>query len=47
MQHVNGEPALAMYRDGELFAINFCETDGERITAMYRVMNPDKLTGLR
>jgi len=47
LQHVNGEPALAMYHGGELFAMNFIETDGERIVALYRVMNPDKLAGLR
>lgn len=41
--HMNGEPVLIMYNDGRPFAVNYCETDGERILAMYRVMNPDKL----
>jgi hypothetical protein len=29
---------------GRVFAATFCETDGERVVAMYRVLNPDKLT---
>jgi RNA polymerase sigma-70 factor (ECF subfamily) len=46
-QQINGEVALAMYDGEKLFAVNFCETDGERIVALYRVMNPDKLTRLK
>jgi len=42
--HMNGEPVLIMYKDGRPFGVNYCETDGERILAMYRVLNPDKLT---
>jgi RNA polymerase sigma-70 factor (ECF subfamily) len=41
--HMNGEPALLMYKDGRPFGVTYCDTDGERITAFYRVMNPDKL----
>jgi RNA polymerase sigma-70 factor (ECF subfamily) len=44
--HLNGEIALRMDADGKLFGVTFCETDGERIVALYRVMNPDKLAGL-
>ena len=40
----NGEPAVLEYRSGELFAATFCDTDGERVSAMYRVLNPEKLT---
>ena len=40
---VNGELAVASYLDGRLAAISAFETDGERILAIYRVMNPDKL----
>ena len=41
---LNGEPAVLEYLSGHLFAATFCETDGERLTAMYRVLNPEKLT---
>jgi RNA polymerase sigma-70 factor (ECF subfamily) len=40
---LNGEPALIQYLGERVFSANFIGTDGERITAMYRVMNPDKL----
>jgi RNA polymerase sigma-70 factor (ECF subfamily) len=45
-KHLNGEIALMMHEHGKLFGVTFCETDGERIVAMYRVMNPDKLAHL-
>jgi RNA polymerase sigma-70 factor (ECF subfamily) len=32
-----------MYRDGRPLGVTYCDTDGERITAFYRVLNPDKL----
>jgi len=41
---LNGEPAVLEYVSGHVFAATFCETDGERILAMYRVLNPEKLT---
>jgi RNA polymerase sigma-70 factor (ECF subfamily) len=41
---LNGEPAVLEYLSGHLFAATFCETDGERLSAMYRVLNPEKLT---
>ena len=41
---LNGEPAVLEYASGHLFAATFCETDGERLSAMYRVLNPEKLT---
>jgi RNA polymerase sigma-70 factor (ECF subfamily) len=44
--HMNGEPALIMYSTGRPFGITYCETDGERILALYRVLNPDKLRDL-
>ncbi len=43
---VNGEPAVLEWLSGRLFSATFCETDGERFSALYRVMNPDKLTHL-
>jgi RNA polymerase sigma-70 factor (ECF subfamily) len=44
LARLNGEPAVVQYLRGRVFAATFCDTDGERISAMYRVMNPDKLT---
>jgi len=41
---LNGEPAVLEYASGHLFAATFCETDGEHLSAMYRVLNPEKLT---
>jgi hypothetical protein len=32
-----------MYKDGTPFGVTYFETDGDRIQAVYRVMNPDKL----
>jgi RNA polymerase sigma-70 factor, ECF subfamily len=40
---LNGEPAVLEYISGHLFAATFCDTDGERLVAMYRVLNPEKL----
>lgn len=47
LDHMNGEPALLMYLDGQPFGATFCETDGDRILALYRIMNPEKLGGMR
>jgi RNA polymerase sigma-70 factor (ECF subfamily) len=41
---LNGEPAVLEYLSGGLFAATFCETDGKRFSAVYRVLNPEKLT---
>lgn len=43
MVHVNGHPALATFSAGQLAHVTAVDTDGERITAFYRVLNPDKL----
>jgi RNA polymerase sigma-70 factor (ECF subfamily) len=40
---MNGEPVLVMYRAGEPFGVTYCDTDGEQMLAVYRVMNPEKL----
>ena len=40
---LNGEPAIVTEVGGRVFAITAIETDGERIVAFYRVLNPDKL----
>lgn len=40
---LNGEPGLLRYLDGQLESAQSMVTDGERITAIYVVRNPDKL----
>jgi RNA polymerase sigma-70 factor (ECF subfamily) len=40
---VNGEPALVLELDGQLFAVMVPEFDDDRITAFHAVTNPDKL----
>ena len=40
---LNGEPAALEYISGELFAATFFASDGEKISAVYRILNPDKL----
>jgi hypothetical protein len=41
---VNGEPAIVLHLHGKLFAVMVLEFDGDRITALYAVNNPDKLS---
>jgi RNA polymerase sigma-70 factor (ECF subfamily) len=41
---VNGEPAVLTWIDGQPAATLTIETDGSRILAVHRVLNPDKLT---
>ena len=40
---INGEPALLTLIDGRTLFTTSLATDGERVTAVYRVLNPDKL----
>ena len=40
---VNGEPALVIRDGGRLTATMSIATDGERIVAVYAVVNPEKL----
>jgi RNA polymerase sigma-70 factor (ECF subfamily) len=40
---INGEPAIASHAGDRLVFTTSVETDGERFTAFYRVLNPDKL----
>ena len=39
----NGGPAVLTWAGDRLFCVTLFETDGARITAFYRVLNPDKL----
>jgi len=43
---VNGEPGLLRYVDGQLESAQGIATDGERITGLYVVRNPEKLAGI-
>jgi len=43
MLTINGEPGLVMYLDGAPFATVAFESDGNSITALYTVLNPQKL----
>ena len=40
---VNGETALVTFADGAAFGVNTIDFGNGKITALYRVMNPDKL----
>jgi RNA polymerase sigma-70 factor (ECF subfamily) len=40
---VNGRPGMMLHADGQLFGAVTIETDGERITALYALRNPEKL----
>lgn len=43
---VNGEPGLITFLDGVPFSTTSFETDGKAITALYTVLNPEKLKAL-
>jgi RNA polymerase sigma-70 factor (ECF subfamily) len=44
---INGEPGLMTYIDGAPFSATSFETDGRSILALYSVLNPEKLKGIR
>jgi RNA polymerase sigma-70 factor (ECF subfamily) len=43
---INGEPGLLLRVGGRLISAISIDTDGERILAVYAVLNPDKLRGI-
>ena len=43
---LNGEPALLVRSDGRPYAVQQLQFDGDRISRMLIVLNPDKLTRL-
>ena len=43
---INGEPGVVEFADGEVFAATTFSVSDGKITAIYRVMNPDKLQGI-
>lgn len=44
--HVNGEPAVLRVHEGRLHSVTTITVDGDRITGILTVLNPDKLDGL-
>jgi RNA polymerase sigma-70 factor (ECF subfamily) len=46
MTEVNGQPALVVREGAEMLGIMTVETDGEKITTLYGLRNPDKLKRL-
>ena len=44
--HVNGEPALLRIHAGRLHSVTTITVEGDRITGILTVLNPDKLDGL-
>jgi RNA polymerase sigma-70 factor (ECF subfamily) len=44
---LNGETALLTFDRGRLWYVTFIQTDGQRIAAIYRVLNPEKLARLQ
>jgi RNA polymerase sigma-70 factor (ECF subfamily) len=44
---LNGGPAVVSEAGGRVAAATLFETDGERILAVFRVLNPDKLRNVR
>ena len=44
---LNGEPGLVEFADGYAFAATSFSIEGDKIVALYRVMNPDKLSAFQ
>jgi RNA polymerase sigma-70 factor (ECF subfamily) len=44
---INGEPGLVTFVDGLPFSATSFETDGRSILALYNILNPEKLKGIR
>jgi RNA polymerase sigma-70 factor (ECF subfamily) len=44
---INGEAGLVTYVDGIPFSVTSFETDGRSILALYNILNPEKLKGIR
>ena len=44
---INGEPGLVTFVDGAPFSATSFETDGRSILALYSILNPEKLKGIR
>ena len=47
LQHVRAGGLLSRFGPGQLFSVTFCDVEGDRIVALYRAMNPDKLRYVR
>ncbi len=46
IEEINGQPAIVGYVDGRPYGAVFLDLEGERIRAIYAVVNPDKLRWL-
>jgi RNA polymerase sigma-70 factor (ECF subfamily) len=46
MTELNGQPALVVRNGDEMLGTMAIETDGEKITTLYGLRNPDKLQRL-
>ena len=46
VMRLNGDPAIVTHVDGRLYFATSFETDGSRVLAAYRVLNPNKLRHL-
>jgi RNA polymerase sigma-70 factor, ECF subfamily len=44
---INGEPAVLTLAGDQLFSTTSIDTDGERLTGFYRMLNPEKLRNVR
>ena len=47
MTEINGQPGIAVYIDGEPNSVIALDVEGDRITAVNMVLNPDKLDSVR
>jgi len=43
IEEVNGQPAIVGYLDGQLYGVILLDIEGDRVRAIYAVVNPDKL----
>ena len=47
LARLNGQPAMIEYHDGQVFSVTTFDFKDGRISAIYSVLNPDKLRGIR
>ncbi len=45
LTHVNGQPAMVEYHEGQVFSVTTFDFKDGRVSAIYTVLNPDKLRG--
>jgi RNA polymerase sigma-70 factor (ECF subfamily) len=47
IEELNGQPAIVGYLNGQTVGAGLLDIDGDRISAIYLIVNPDKLSHLR